>query len=87
MIEVVKEEMSVKQATFAKVEQHMKPGSIISSNTSGLSIKGMTEGRSAAFKKNFLVTHDWTVLVDDAAAPPRRLSFDPTELAPTEPSS
>ena len=42
---------------FARVEKHMKPGSIISSNTSGLSIKGMTEGRSPEFKKNFLVTH------------------------------
>jgi 3-hydroxyacyl-CoA dehydrogenase len=57
IIEVVKEDMAVKVATFAKVEQHRKPGSIVSSNTSGLSIKGMTEGRSAEFKKNFLVTH------------------------------
>lgn len=57
VIEVVKEDMAVKQATFAKVDQHRKPGSIVSSNTSGLSIKGMTEGRTADFKKNFLVTH------------------------------
>jgi 3-hydroxyacyl-CoA dehydrogenase len=57
VIEVVKEEMSVKQATFAKVEKHLKPGAIVSSNTSGLSIKGMLEGRSPAFAKNFLVTH------------------------------
>lgn len=57
VVEVVKEDMKVKQALFERVEKHIKPGTIVSSNTSGLSIKGMTEGRSAAFKKNFLVTH------------------------------
>ncbi|WNG56170.1 crotonase [Archangium gephyra] len=57
VIEVVKEDMAVKQALFAKVEQHARKGTIISSNTSGLSIKGMLEGRGADFRKNFLVTH------------------------------
>ena len=57
VVEVVKEDMKVKQAIFEKVEKHIRPGTLVSSNTSGLSIKGMTEGRSAAFKKNFLVTH------------------------------
>ncbi|WP_375772172.1 3-hydroxyacyl-CoA dehydrogenase/enoyl-CoA hydratase family protein [Archangium gephyra] len=57
VIEVVKEDMAVKQALFAKVEQHARKDAIISSNTSGLSIKGMLEGRGAAFRKNFLVTH------------------------------
>lgn len=57
VVEVVKEDLKVKQAIFERVDKHMKPGSIISSNTSGMSIKGMTEGRSAAFRKNFLVTH------------------------------
>ncbi|AKJ02048.1 3-hydroxyacyl-CoA dehydrogenase [Archangium gephyra] len=57
VIEVVKEDMAVKQALFAKVEQHARKGTIISSNTSGLSIKGMLEGRGAEFRKNFLVTH------------------------------
>ena len=57
VVEVVKEDMAVKQALFARVDPLMKPGSIISSNTSGLSIRGMTEGRSEAFKKGFLVTH------------------------------
>ncbi|MCY1080212.1 3-hydroxyacyl-CoA dehydrogenase/enoyl-CoA hydratase family protein [Archangium lansingense] len=57
VIEVVKEDMGVKQALFAKVEQHARKDAIISSNTSGLSIKGMLEGRGAAFRKNFLVTH------------------------------
>ena len=57
VIEVVKEDMAVKQALFAKVEQHARKGAIISSNTSGLSIAGMVQGRGADFRKNFLVTH------------------------------
>jgi len=57
VIEVVKEDMAVKQALFAKVEQHARKGAIISSNTSGLSIAGMLQGRGADFRKNFLVTH------------------------------
>ena len=57
VVEVVKEDMGVKQALFAKLEPLLKPTAIVSSNTSGLSIAGMTEGRKPAFKKNFLVTH------------------------------
>ena len=41
VVEVVKEEMGVKQALFAKVEPLLRPGSVVSSNTSGLSIVGM----------------------------------------------
>ncbi len=57
VIEVVKEDMAVKQALFTKVEQHARKGAIISSNTSGLSITGMLQGRGAEFRKRFLVTH------------------------------
>lgn len=57
VIEVVKEDLKVKQAVFAKVEANIRPGTIVSSNTSGLSIKGMLEGRGADFRRNFLVTH------------------------------
>ncbi|HYO52869.1 3-hydroxyacyl-CoA dehydrogenase/enoyl-CoA hydratase family protein [Archangium sp.] len=57
VIEVVKEDMAVKQALFARVEQHARKDAIISSNTSGLSIKGMLEGRGPEFRKRFLVTH------------------------------
>src|SRR4029078_6897119 len=49
-----------KQALFARVEPLLKPDAIISSNTSGLSIKGMTDGRSASFRQRFLVTHFFT---------------------------
>lgn len=57
VVEVVKEDMKIKQGLFAKVEPLLKKDAIVSSNTSGLSIKGMTEGRSADFMKRFLVTH------------------------------
>ncbi len=57
VVEVVKEDLAVKQALFARVEKAIRPGTVVSSNTSGLSIKGMLEGRGDAFRKNFLVTH------------------------------
>ncbi len=57
IVEAVPEKMSIKQATFDKIEKHANPKAIIASNTSGLSIKGMLEGRSDDFKKRFLVTH------------------------------
>jgi 3-hydroxyacyl-CoA dehydrogenase len=57
VIEVVKEDLGVKQALFAKVEQHARKDAIVSSNTSGLSIVGMLQGRGAEFRKRFMVTH------------------------------
>ena len=57
VVEVVKEDLDVKRTLFARVEPHLQPHAVISSNTSGLSIEGMLEGRSAPFRHNFLVTH------------------------------
>jgi 3-hydroxyacyl-CoA dehydrogenase len=57
IVEVVVERMDIKQQVFARIDEVRAPGSIVSSNTSGLSIAGMTEGRSDDFKKHFLVTH------------------------------
>ncbi|MDC0709297.1 3-hydroxyacyl-CoA dehydrogenase NAD-binding domain-containing protein [Stigmatella sp. ncwal1] len=57
VIEVVKEDLAVKQALFEKVEKHLRKDAIVSSNTSGLSIAGMLQGRGADFRKRFLVTH------------------------------
>lgn len=57
IVEVVPENMKIKQDTFAKIEANANPNAIIASNTSGLSIEGMLEGRSENFRKNFLVTH------------------------------
>ena len=57
VIEVVKEDLAIKQALFAKLEPLIAEHTIVASNTSGLPIRLMTEGRSASFKKRFLVTH------------------------------
>lgn len=57
VVEAVPERMSIKQATFDKIEANAGPDTIITSNTSGLSIAGMLEGRSEAFRRRFLVTH------------------------------
>jgi len=57
IVEVVVERLDIKQQVFARVDEVRKAGSIVSSNTSGLSIAGMTEGRSEDFKQHFLVTH------------------------------
>ncbi len=57
IIEVVKEDMGIKKALLANVEKHWTPGTIVTTNTSGLSIDGMLEGRSAEFKKHFFGTH------------------------------
>jgi 3-hydroxyacyl-CoA dehydrogenase len=57
IVEVVVERLDIKQQVFERLEKVRKPGSIVSSNTSGLPIKKMVEGRSEDFRKNFLVTH------------------------------
>ncbi len=57
ILEVVVERLDVKKLVFEKLEKHRKPGTIISSNTSGIPIRFMNEGRSEDFQKNFAVTH------------------------------
>jgi 3-hydroxyacyl-CoA dehydrogenase len=57
VVEVVVENLKIKRALFEKVEKFVRPGTIVSSNTSGLPIKEMVAGRSDGFRKNFLVTH------------------------------
>lgn len=57
VIEVVKEDLAVKQALFARLEPLLGEHTIVTSNTSGLPIAMMMEGRSASMKKRFLVTH------------------------------
>ncbi len=57
IIEVVVENLDVKRNVFAAVEAHRKPGTIVSSNTSGVSINDMCEGRSEEFRRHFLGTH------------------------------
>ncbi|KUP41158.1 3-hydroxyacyl-CoA dehydrogenase NAD-binding domain-containing protein [Bacillus velezensis] len=57
IIEVVVENLDVKKQIFSLVDEYRKPGSIVSSNTSGISVTKMAEGRSADFKAHFLGTH------------------------------
>jgi 3-hydroxyacyl-CoA dehydrogenase len=57
IVEVVVERLDIKQKVFAMVDEQRKPGTVVSSNTSGLSVASMAEGRSEDFRRNFLVTH------------------------------
>ncbi|SEQ28452.1 3-hydroxyacyl-CoA dehydrogenase/enoyl-CoA hydratase family protein [Piscibacillus halophilus] len=57
IIEVVVENLDIKKKVYEQVESHRKEGTIVSSNTSGISINAMAEGRSEDFKKHFLGTH------------------------------
>ncbi|MFK7937349.1 MAG: 3-hydroxyacyl-CoA dehydrogenase/enoyl-CoA hydratase family protein [Saprospiraceae bacterium] len=57
VIEVVVERLDIKKIIFKQVDEHRKPGSLVSSNTSSIPIHLMEEGRSDDFKKNFCGTH------------------------------
>ncbi len=73
VIEVVVERLDIKQSVFEKVEQYRKPGTLITSNTSGIPIHMMAAGRSDDFKKHFCGTHFFN--------PPRYLRL--LEIIPT----
>jgi 3-hydroxyacyl-CoA dehydrogenase len=73
IIEVVVERLDIKKAVYEKVEQHRRPGTLVSSNTSGIPIHLMAEGRSDDFKKHFCGTHFFN--------PPRYLRL--LEIIPT----
>lgn len=73
IIEVVVERLDIKQLIYEKVEQFRKPGTLVSSNTSGIPIHLMAEGRSEDFKKHFCGTHFFN--------PPRYLRL--LEIIPT----
>ena len=74
VIEVVVERLDIKQSVFAEVEKYRKPGTLITSNTSGIPIRMMAEGRSDDFKKHFCGTHFFN--------PPRYLRL--LEIIPTK---
>ncbi len=57
IIEVVVERLDIKKQVFEKLEKHRKPGTLITTNTSGIPINFMTDGRSEDFKKHFCGTH------------------------------
>lgn len=74
IIEVVVENLAIKKKVFEQVDAHRRPGSIVSSNTSGISVQAMAEGRSEDFKAHFLGTHFFN--------PPRYLKL--LEVIPTK---
>ena len=57
IIEVVVERLDIKKQVFENLENHRKEGTLITTNTSGIPINFMTEGRSEDFKKHFCGTH------------------------------
>jgi 3-hydroxyacyl-CoA dehydrogenase len=74
IIEVVVERLDIKQSVFEKIESVLEPGTVITSNTSGISAKAMAEGRSEAFRKHFAITHFFN--------PPRYMKL--LEIVPCE---
>jgi 3-hydroxyacyl-CoA dehydrogenase len=57
IMEVVVERLDIKKQVFELIEKHRKPGTLITSNTSGIPIQFMNDGRSKDFQNNFAVTH------------------------------
>lgn len=57
IIEVVVERLDIKKQVFEQIEKFRKPGTLITSNTSGIPIHFMSEGRSEDFQKHFCGTH------------------------------
>ena len=57
IVEVVKEDLGVKRALFERLDRLRRPGALISSNTSGIPLAKLVEGRSDDFRKHFLITH------------------------------
>ncbi len=57
IIEVIVERLDIKQSLFEKVEKYRKAGTLVTSNTSGIPIGMIAEGRSDDFKANFCGTH------------------------------
>ena len=74
IVEAVVENLKIKQDLFARIEQVWKPGTIVSSNTSGISIQEMVSKCSDEFRAHFLGTHFFN--------PPRYMKL--LEIIPTE---
>ncbi len=73
VLEAVVERLDIKQPLFARVESHRGPATIVSTNTSGIPVAAMAEGRGDAFRQHFLGTHFFN--------PPRYLKL--VEVIPT----
>ncbi len=77
VIEVVIEELKIKQAVMARIDEVRKATGIVSTNTSGIPVRAIAEGRSEGFRKHFLGTHFFN--------PPRYLKL--LEVIPTADTS
>jgi 3-hydroxyacyl-CoA dehydrogenase len=73
IVEAIVERLDIKRELLARVDEKRKPGSIVSSNTSGIPISALAEGRSDDFRKHWLGTHFFN--------PPRYLRL--LEIIPT----
>jgi 3-hydroxyacyl-CoA dehydrogenase len=73
VVEAIVEILGPKQEVMARIEKVAKPGAVVSSNTSGIPLHAISEGRSAEFRRRFLGTHFFN--------PPRYLKL--VELIPT----
>ncbi|MCA1666284.1 MAG: 3-hydroxyacyl-CoA dehydrogenase/enoyl-CoA hydratase family protein [Thermomicrobia bacterium] len=73
IIEVVIEQLAAKQALMARIEAARAPGSIVTSNTSGIPLHQIAAGRSEEFRRHFLGTHFFN--------PPRYMKL--LEIIPT----
>ena len=74
VLEAVVERMDIKRDIHARIEEHAREDAVISTNTSGLPIHEIAEGRSESFKRRFLGTHFFN--------PPRYLKL--LEIIPTD---
>jgi len=77
VIEAVTEQLEVKHSVLHAIEQHWKPGTMVSSNTSGISVQAIVENCSEAFRSHFLGTHFFN--------PPRYMKL--VELIPVKETS
>lgn len=80
IVEVVVERLEVKRALYARIDAVLRPGTIVSSNTSTLLHAQLVEGRSPAFRRNFVITHFFN--------PPRLMPLlEVVATAETEPAA
>src|SRR5688572_13036001 len=73
VVEAIVENLGIKQSLMIRIDETRKPNAIVSSNTSGIPVRAIAEGRSKEFKKHFLGTHFFN--------PPRYLKL--LEIIPT----
>ncbi len=57
ILEVVAEDLSIKRSLYAEIEKYRKPGTLITTNTSGIPMRFLAEGRSEDFRRHFAGTH------------------------------